>query len=101
MQLNLYKIKFEATNLQKMRTERPFGFAFILASDPEVAKQRWITNTIAGYMLKHPILVEGQTVLRVGWAARWRSTLLIKGPFENGFVICNSACDDSDLNKGG
>lgn len=88
--LNLYRIIFEASNLMKIISHRKYGFAFILAVSPESAKQKWITDSVESYRREYPSNQKMEIIIS-RWEDRWELTELIEGPFENGFVICNTA----------
>ena len=87
--LNLYKIVFTPSNLNKLVSQSKHGFAFILAVGPEMAKQKWITNSVENYLREYP--TGDPNILRARWEDRWELTERIDGPFKNGFVICNTA----------
>ena len=90
--LNLYKVIFEpAGGIDGiLRGTTPLGFAFILAVDPNAAKKYWIDNSVQNYMKNYP-RNQDPDVIRIRWSQRWALTELIKGPFEDGFIICNTA----------
>ena len=90
MKLNLYRIIFETGEWTARFGTRPLGHAHILASDPETAKQGWITDLVEKHTLKHPNQ-NIQSIIRTRWTTRWQMTQLIAGPFKDGFVICNTA----------
>ena len=90
MELNLYRIIFETGDWTvRHGNPGPFGHAHVLASDPETAKQFWITDSVMRDSQNHPNQ-NIQSIIRTRWTGRWQTTELIKGPFENGFVICNT-----------
>ena len=96
MNLNLYRIIFKtggragSDDWTARFGTKPLGHATVLASDPEAAKQGWITDLVNRHTQKHPNQ-NIQSIIRTRWTDRWESTELIEGPFRNGFVICNGA----------
>lgn len=89
MELKLYRIHFEPVN--------PVGegFALVLATNPEIAKESWFTTLSQEYVKRYgrTVTKEALAKMHAGWERRWHHTELIPGPFSNGFVICSVTGD--------
>ena len=87
IELKLFKITFKPKNRGITYTSSG-GFIFILADTPDMAKYAWLCELARDYIKCNPAAsnttVEGW---KTYWETQWQSTLLIHGPFINGFVI--------------
>lgn len=92
MELKLFKITFKSASLDKLYLSTPDqGFAYILAVDPDTAKSSWLKDCVDEFKKKYPNSTQSsvnETTQR--WSSRWLNTLLIKSPFADGFIICNT-----------
>lgn len=84
MKLNLYKINYGSPSPQRD------GFAFVLATDVDVAKTCWAINITQRFVQQATNASQDQIDnVKKNWLEQWISTEEVEGPYPNGFVICN------------
>lgn len=92
MELKLFKITFKSAAGGKLYLQSPeHGFAYILAVNPDTAKSSWIQDCKDEFKKGYPNCTPASVDKAAqAWSKRWINTLLIKSPFADGFVICNT-----------